>query len=240
MPSASFHFHPSFAPFLTLAHRNGPFEVSFTGRPALKHLIEALGVPHTEVGAVRSAGQPVGLGYHLAGGEQIDVLPCEPAAPGGGEAPRFVLDNHLGKLASLLRILGLDALYRNDYQDDELARIAEQEGRVLLTRDRRLLMRKAIRQGHWMRSTDPQAQLLEVMQRYALAGWLRPFRRCPRCNAPLRAVEKAQVLERLEPLTKAYFDEFHICPGCGQIYWKGSHYERIRARFAGLMEEEEE
>jgi hypothetical protein len=138
--------------------------------------------------------------------------------------PNFILDNHLGQLATYLRMLGFDCLYRNDYQDDELTRISSQDGRVLLTRDRRLLMRKVITRGHCLHHTDPRQQVVEVLRRFKLSGQVKPFQRCLRCNNSLQPVCKQDIIDRLEPLTKLYFDEFHICPACDQVYWKGSHY----------------
>jgi hypothetical protein len=124
-------------------------------------------------------------------------------------------------------MLGLDCLYHNAYDDDELVRISVAEGRILLTRDRRLLMHKIITKGYLLRSLDPTEQLYEVVQRYGLVKWVRPFERCMNCNQPLQAVRKETVLEKLEPLTKKYYDEFKLCPACDQVYWKGSHYERM-------------
>jgi hypothetical protein len=140
-----------------------------------------------------------------------------------------VLDNHLGRLTAYLRLLGFDAAYRNDLQDAELALISSQEGRILLTRDRRLLMRAVIRQGYWVRSLLPRQQVREVLQRYCLFSAVQPFGRCVHCNAVLEPVPKAQILHRLQPLTRRYFAEFLRCPGCNQIYWKGSHYEHLLA-----------
>jgi uncharacterized protein with PIN domain len=65
------------------------------------------------------------------------------------------------------------------------------------------------------------------MRRFELANRVQPFHRCLRCNHPLEPVSKEMILDRLEPLTKQYFDEFRICLSCQQIYWKGSHYERM-------------
>ena len=138
-----------------------------------------------------------------------------------------MLDGHLGRLASHLRMLGLDCLYNNGYEDEELVQISVEDGRILLTRDRLLLMHKVVTQGYLLRSLDSNEQLHEVVHRYALAQWVKPFQRCLRCNHLLESVAKKTVLERLEPLTKKYYDEFKLCPACNQVYWKGSHYERM-------------
>ena len=170
-------------------------------------------------------GQTIGLEYIVHDGDRIEVRPVAPFDQ--ATEPRFVLDGHLGRLASHLRMLGLDCLYHNGYEDEELVRISVEDERVLLTRDRLLLMHKIITQGYLLRSLNTNEQLDEVVKRYSLAKWVKPFQRCIRCNHPLESVDKETVLEKLEPLTKRYYDEFKLCPACDQVYWKGSHYERM-------------
>jgi uncharacterized protein with PIN domain len=137
-------------------------------------------------------------------------------------------------------MLGFDARYRNDYQDDELAEIAGQDERILLTRDRRLLMRNQIHSGYCVRKLDPQEQLKEVTKRFGLQRFARPFRRCIRCNSILEPARKELVLERLEPLTRQYFDEFRKCPDCQQIYWKGSHFLRMERLIRNVLEDQDD
>jgi hypothetical protein len=133
-----------------------------------------------------------------------------------------------------LRLLGFDALYRNDYQDEELARIAAEEGRLLLSRDRGLLKRKLVTHGYCVREAEPRQQLISVLRRYRLAASMRPWQRCARCNGLLAPVAKATILEWLEPKTRLYYEDFQRCRDCGQIYWQGSHYERMQSFIAEL------
>ncbi len=226
---ARFVIYPDLNTFLPPEWRGGEFIVAFESGQSLKHLIESVGIPHTEVGAARVNGAPAGLDYLVNGGDRVEVYPATAETAARPPELRFVLDNHLGRLAAYLRMMGFDVLYRNDYQDEALARDSEEQERILLTRDRRLLMRKAVKYGCCLRSLNSRRQLEEVVDRYNLLDAIRPFQRCLRCNTPLVPVDKAEIIDRLEPLTKKYFDEFHICPACGQIYWKGSHYERMRA-----------
>jgi uncharacterized protein with PIN domain len=205
--------------------------VTFQSGQSVKHLAEALSVPHTEIHAILVNGQPVDFSYQVQDGDRVELYPLsadEPAASADG-LERFILDNHLGRLAVYLRMLGCDSLYRNDYGDEELARVSQEQERVLLTRDKRLLMRKQVARGYWVRSTVPRLQLVEVVSRYRLSTFIQPFRRCLRCNELLRQTSKAEVLHRLEPLTRLYYEDFSICPGCDQIYWKGSHYARMQS-----------
>lgn len=181
-------------------------------------------MPHPEIGRVQVNGREEALDAVTQDGNDIEVHPIE---NGCIIEPRFLLDCHLGRLTAHLRMLGFDCLYQNDYDDAKMTEIVQREERILLTRDRRLLMRKVIQQGYCLRSLDPLEQLTEVVHRFELTARTQPFHRCLRCNHPLELVDKATILDRLEPLTKKYFDEFHICPDCLQIYWKGSHYERM-------------
>ncbi len=225
MPSATFHFLDRLNDFLPRDLRGQAIPVAFRGRQSVKHLAESLGAPHPEIGRVEINGADGDLSAITRDGDRVTLHPAPDTCP--FDPPRFLLDCHLGRLASHLRMLGFDCLYRNDYTDDELAAILEADERILLTRDRRLLMRKSVRYGYCLRSVNSRQQLLEVVRRFDLAGRVTPFQRCPRCNHPLEAVEKSAVMDRLEPLTRKYFDEFHLCPACGQIYWKGSHYEQM-------------
>lgn len=227
---AQFLFHTALNDFLELHQRQLPIACTFNPGQSVKHLIESMGVPHTEVGQILANGRQVNFDYLVQDGDQVQAYSfLEPAGSQARGERRFILDNHLGRLAAYLRMLGVDSLYRNDFQDEELAQRSSQEGRILLTRDRRLLMRNLVTQGHWVRSTAPRVQLAEVVKRYDLGSAIAPFRRCLRCNGLLKPVPKEVVLERLEPLTRKYFDDFRICASCDQVYWKGSHYQRMQS-----------
>lgn len=236
MSEATFHFHGELNDFLPAAWRRQPIPYVINGPVALKHPIEAMGVPHTEVDHIRVGGKPAGFSRLVEAGDEVDVYPASQALGPGFDSflrpqlpspPRFVVDGHLGRLTTYLRLLGLDTLYDNDMEDEELAQIAWEQERVLLTRDVRLLMRKAVVHGYWLRSKKPRDQLEEVLRRYRLREVIRPWRRCLRCNGELKEVAKEAILDRLEPLTKKYYQEFRICRGCDQVYWKGSHYASL-------------
>ena len=224
MSTAYFQFVGRLQDFLARDQRDQAIRLDFRGRQSIKHLVESLGVPHPEIGQIQVNGQEGTFNRITEDGDRVEVYPIPNGCP---IEPRFVLDNHLGRLAGYLRMMGFDCLYQNDYEDKELAETAQRESRILLSRDRRLLMRKAITYGYCLRSLDSLEQLREVIERFELMNHLAPFHRCLRCNHPLEPVAKEVVLDRLEPLTRLYFDEFQICPNCGQIYWKGSHYEKM-------------
>jgi uncharacterized protein with PIN domain len=238
MTIASFRFYAELNDFLRPEVKFTTFEHEVRNRPSVKDKVEALGVPHTEVDLILVNGEPVGFSTILQGGDRVsvyppfesfDISPVVHLRPTPLDEPCFVLDAHLGKLAAYLRMLGFDALYRNDYQDEELALVSSRERRVLLTRDRGLLKRGIVKQGYCIRHTEPRRQLVEVIERYDLMRSIVPFSRCMNCNGLLEPVSKEAIQDRLLPKTKQYYDQFHICQNCDQLYWRGSHFEKMMA-----------
>lgn len=231
-------FYGALNDFLPKAQRNAVIPVELAEHAAVKHPIEALGVPHPEVDAILVNRRPVDFAYHLQDGDRVEVYPPEvthllrcytPLRPPVPTPVRFVADTHLGQLAAYLRMVGFDTLYRNDYEDEELAALSAGEQRVLLTRDRGLLKRKIVVYGACVREIVPRAQVISVLRRYRLGAYVRPWQRCIHCNGLLHAVEKAVIFDRLEPKTQRYYDEFQQCDTCGQVYWRGSHFEQMAA-----------
>jgi uncharacterized protein with PIN domain len=232
-----FRFHGSLNDFLPFARRNTWTSYGFRGKPAVKDAIEAIGVPHPEVDLILVNHSPVGFFHPLQPQDQVEVYPANPTdqRPGGmdplakpASGSKFVLDVHLGKLAKAMRMLGFDTCYQNDLSDKAIAAIAEEENRIVLTRDVGLLKHKAIRRGYWLRSQQPEEQVEEVIRRFRLEKELHPFTRCLACNSQIVAVAKETVWNRLPPQTKRYFHEFFQCPTCERVYWKGSHFDRMQ------------
>lgn len=238
MPYASFRFYGSLNDFLSPYQQQVEFPGYIKDRGSIKDAIEALGVPHPEIDLIVVNGESVSFNYMVQPGDRISVYPQftsidiaatsqvrpEPLSP-----MRFVLDVHLGKLATYLRLLGFDVLYRNDYDDDELARISSQEQRMLLTQDRGLLKRGMVAYGYAVRSHNPETQTVEVLQRFRLYAAVAPLQRCPYCNGQLTLVEKAAIADQIPHYTRLLYDEFSQCQSCQRIYWKGAHYKRIQA-----------
>ena len=230
--------------FVPRRRRQAAIALTLDEHDSVKHVIESLGVPHTEVDLVLVNGASVGFAHRVGHGDRVaayprfvalDVAGVSRVRPDPPPGPRFVLDAHLGKLATYLRMLGFDALYRNDFADEALARISAEQARILLTRDLGLLKRSAVVHGYLVRESDPAAQLAEVVGRFGLLDAATPFRRCIRCNAGLEPVRKEDVLDWLEPKTRRYYDEFARCPTCDRLYWKGSHYARMAGFVARLL-----
>jgi uncharacterized protein with PIN domain len=203
----------------------------------VKSLVESLGVPHTEVDLALVNGLSVGFRHRLADGDRLSVYPVfetldvsdfTRVRPRPLRAVRFVLDVHLGRLARLLRLAGFDSLYDNHWDDRTLSRLSRQEGRILLTRDRGLLMRSEVSHGYCVRSPAPPAQLAEVLARFDLARRLAPFSLCLVCNQILEALPRRQARERVPVSVARRYRRFRACPQCGRVYWRGSHWEHMR------------
>ncbi|MCZ2815349.1 hypothetical protein O2W16_04450 [Modestobacter sp. VKM Ac-2984] len=213
--------------FRSAGERRLPFDPDAT----VGHLVQAAGVPLTEVGRVLVDGADAALAVRPAPGAVLGVRPVDrpQPVPAGG----FLLDVGLGGLARRLRLLGLDAAWRNDADDPELVAQAAAEDRVLLTQDRGLLMRRALPAGALVRGSGTDDQLADVLDRFTVVP--APLTRCTTCNGELRPAPKAEVADLLEPGTRRTVEEFSRCTRCGQVYWRGAHAARIDELVAGVV-----
>jgi len=235
MAVASFLFHGELSQFLVRERRGVRFAYACARAATLKNAIEALGVPHTEAGVVLVNGHPATLPRIVREGDRIDVHPG-PAPEEPLQQTAFVADAHLGGLARFLRMLGFDTLHDNRIADEHIRRLAWEEGRIVLTRDRELLKCRDIAVGCYVHERKPEAQLREVAARYGLAARASPFTLCLLCNLALKPVPKAAVAARLPPDVAARHESFMQCAGCERIYWPGSHYARMREALGRLVE----
>lgn len=233
MLSVQLRFYEELNDFIRKEFRKQQIHRHLKHRTTVKDVIESFGVPHTEVDLILVNGKSQTFNYHVKDQDQISVYPVFESFDISSvtrlqERPlrniRFVADVQLGKLAKKLRFLGLDVEYRNDFTNQEILQRVTQGQRVLLTRDRRLLMHKVVQHGYLLRSDLPDKQTVEVVFRFDLADQLNPFARCADCNSVLRTIPKDQILNQLEPKTKLYYQNFVQCDGCRKIYWEGSHF----------------
>jgi uncharacterized protein len=234
--SATFRFYAELNDFLPPRQRHIDIPLAFKGRQTVKHLIESLGVPHPEVDLIIVNSQSVDFDTITHDGDRVSVYPVFTAIditnamhlhPQPLGDPRFILDGHLGRLAAYLRMLGFDTAYHNDITDETLADQAVSQDRILLTRDRGLLKRKAIQRGYCLRATDPLQQLREIVHRFDLSDRFLLFTRCMVCNGLLQDVEKSAILHLLELRTRQFIHHFKQCSDCGKVYWRGHHTERM-------------
>ncbi|MFH8794330.1 Mut7-C RNAse domain-containing protein [Streptomyces sp. NPDC017941] len=230
-PEILVDFDPGLALFVPHERRDGPTTAVTDGASTLGHVVESLGVPLTEVGALVVDGAEVPAAHVPAAGQRVEVRAVpRPQRVRPGEAPqeplRFLLDVHLGTLARRLRLLGVDAAYEStDIGDPALAARSAAERRVLLSRDRGLLRRRELWAGAYVYSDRPDDQLRDVLGRFAPA--LSPWTRCTACNGALRAARKEDVAERLHGGTRGSYDVFAECGACTRVYWRGAHHDRL-------------
>jgi uncharacterized protein with PIN domain len=234
---ATFRFYEELNDFLPENKKKRSFSAAFHPGDTVKAAIESLGVPHTEVDLVLVNGESVCFGHQVQQGDRISVYPVfesmdisslSKVRPEPLRRTRFVLDVHLGRLAKLLRMLGFDSLYSNDYDDDSLSRISREQSRIILTRDRELLKRSLITHGYCLRSDQPLEQLEEVLKRFDLKEKILPFSRCLRCNSRLENVDSKALPSSVPAYVARSYKRFQSCPDCGRVYWRGSHWEHMR------------
>ena len=234
MATARLRLHGDLA---SLVHRRrrteaiaGAIEQPIAEHASLKHLIESLGVPHTEVGVVSVGGRVAAIDGPVADhdSEVVDVFPRGPAHdPDRTVPPDFIADAHLGGLARRLRLLGFDTALAGEGPDSGIAARAAAEDRIVLTRDRGLLMHRIVRAGRFVRATRTDAQMHEVLRHFGLRAWVRPFTRCLECNAPLSDASADDVASRVPDRIATAHRAFMRCPSCGRVYWTGSHWRRL-------------
>ena len=234
--SAEFRFYEELNDFLPVERRKVSFKQTFQGAPAVRDVIQAIGVPHTAIDLVLVDGRSVDFAHRLVGGERVavypeferlDISPLQRLRPRPLRQTRFILDVHLGKLARHLRMLGFDTLYRSDWSDPEIIDRALKDQRIVLTRDIGILKQKRVTHGYWLRSSEPEKQIAEVIEALDLHGQLRPFTRCLECNGAIRRLPPDQLPESLDPDIAARFERFWQCGSCHRVYWQGSHYRRM-------------
>ena len=230
-------FHGDLNVFLGSKASDEVIERTLAEKTSIKDVIESCGVPHPEVDLILVDEDPVGFDQTLAKDAKVEVFPVENRDTIHTEKrlqtigiSRFVADGHLGGLTRNLRLLGFDVAYNQNADDRQLLEVMAREKRALFTRDRRLLMHAIVQHGYCPRSQNPDEQTIEVVRRFNLSELIAPFTRCLRCNAPLEEAAKAEIIDKLEPLTKIHYDQFRRCPGCKQIYWSGSHFPKLQKR----------
>jgi len=224
MNTANFKFYNELNDFLKNEHKNVTFAYHFSGNPAIKDSIEAIGVPHPEVGQILINNQIVDFNYQLKNDDQVSVYPIKKFTI---KQIKFILDTHLGKLAKFLRMLGFDTLYQNNYTDEEIITIATQENRIILTRDIGLLKNSRVTLGYFVRHIIVITQIKEIITRFNLSDKIKPFTRCLECNGKISQVAKAKIINDLPADTKRYYKKFYQCSNCDKIYWQGSHYKNM-------------
>ena len=244
MERVTIRFYEELNDFLPPARRKRSFEHSFLLPRSVKDLVESLGVPHVEIDLILVNGESVGFDRIIRDGDRISVYPVFEQLDVGSvthlrpkplRRTKFVLDVHLRKLTRRLRMLGFDVRYDPDANDQTLATISATEMRVLLTRDLGLIKRSVVTRGLYVRATDPEEQIGEILDRLDLYEQIDPFTRCIRCNGLIHPIEEttsddelSSLLGQVPAAVREWCSTYDRCDSCGKIYWKGSHFVRMQ------------
>ena len=230
-------FYEELNDFLPANKRKKRFEHSFIDRTSVKDMIESFGIPHTEIDLIIVNGNSVNFSYLVNNGDDISVYPMfeslditdlQHLRAKPLRKPKFILDVHLGTLAKYMRMLGLDTLYQNNYKDEEIVTVSLIEKRTILTRDRGILKRSDVTRGYWIRNTKTDEQIIEVIKRFDLKAQMKELSRCLLCNSLLRKIPKEKIIDRLPKKVIEYQKEFYYCRNCDKVFWKGSHYTKMK------------
>lgn len=229
-------FYEELNDFLPKEKQKKRFIHTFIDRTSVKDLIESLGVPHTEVDLILVNGKSVSFRYRIKDGDDISVYPVfesldisdvQHLRPGPLRKPKFICDVHLGKLARNLRMLGIDVYYKNDLSDEEIVRISLSEKRAILTRDVGLLKRSEVTHGYFVRNDNPEKQIAEVLGRFHLHKFIKPFTLCLECGTRLVKIAKDDIIDILPEKVSKQQNKFFYCVNCKKIYWAGSHFNNM-------------
>jgi uncharacterized protein with PIN domain len=241
---ATFRFYEELNDFLAPERRKRDFEIPIDRSRSVKDAIESVGVPHPEVDLILVDGVSVGFTHLLRGGERVavypmferlDITPLLRLRPRALRDPRFVADVHLNKLARHLRMAGFDTLCEPDWDDDRIVACSLAERRTILTRDKGMLRRAEVERGYFVRAIHSEAQLAEVLHALQLEALVAPFTRCRECNTVLEEAIAGEVEARVPPRIRAIYERYKRCPGCGRVYWEGSHFDRMRSTLARTL-----
>jgi uncharacterized protein with PIN domain len=244
MPAAVIRFYEELNDFLPHSKRKVQFMVEFTENETVKSIIESENIPHAEVDLILINSHSVTFDAKVKTGDYISVYPVFESFDISSvqlirllplRETRFVLDVHLGKLARYLRMMGFDTVWDNTYDDSEIVRISTAEKRTILTRDKKLLMRKVVERGYWIRNVMIRQQVAELIHRFDLENFIRWFTICTRCNGALISVS--------EDFARAIHPVHHFLPGtvfckctiCNHIYWNGTHGEKVKRWIRGIL-----
>lgn len=235
-------FHGRLSKFLPSKSRKFILH-QFIDQTSVKDLIESFNIPHTEVDVILVNKKSVTFDYLIQNGDRIEVFPdktkilkkrIKSLKPKIKGEPKFIADVHLGGLVKLMRMLGLDVLYNNNYTDEEIIEVSEKENRIILTRDVGILKRKSVNLGHYVFETVPEKQLKELLKCFNLKRFIKPFSRCLNCGTILKRISRKKVFERLKDFKFEKGMLFYYCIHCDKIYWEGSHYDKMKKKIKSL------
>jgi len=245
MKTIHLHCYEELNEFLPLEKRKVTFAHSIPVQTSVKDLIESFNIPHTQVQMIIVNGEQRDFSYIVQDNDRISVYPffhnfdiksvskIHHPLP---EKMRFIVDQHLGSLARYLRMLGIDTEYNKNLSGHELVEKANHENRILITKDRSILKRNELKFGYFVYADDLDSQLEELVLQFKLKEHISLFSRCLECNSILHQIEKEKIGHRLPQKVKEQHNSFTLCDNCDKIYWKGTHYQRMKNKIENILE----
>jgi len=237
MPKGTFRFYEELNVFLPKHRRKTDFEAPFIGKRSIKDMIEAFGVPHTEIDLILVNGNSVDFNYILRDGDQVSVYPVFESLDITDvtrlrkiplRRNKYIADINLGDIVKYMRVLGFDCFYDPLLTPREIIKISNTESRIILTRSKKLLKFKGVTHGIFLRPGTTPEQIRRIIDYLDIKNDIKPFSRCLVCNTRLKSVSKEKILNRIPPKTKEFRDEYVQCPSCDKIYWKGTHFVNMK------------
>jgi len=237
MPKAIFRFYEELNDFLPVHRQKTDFEIDFIGKRSIKDMIEALGIPHTEVDLILINGKSVDFNYILNAEDRVSVYPVFESLNIENvthlrkiplRSTKFIANVNLGDITNYLRLLGLDVYHDPSLSSQEIIKISKNENRIILTKSRKLLKFKEVTHGIFIRPGKTEEQVKRIIDSLDIKNQIKPFSRCLRCNNLLEKIPKENILDRIPPRAKEFYNEYTHCTSCDRIYWKGTHYIKMQ------------
>jgi len=211
-------------------------------------MIEALGVPHTEIDLILVNGNSVDFNYILQDEDRVSVYPVFESLNITDvtllrkiplRRNKFIADINLGDIVKYMRVLGLDLYFDPLLSTREIIEISKRENRVILTKSRKLLKFKDVSHGIFIRPGTTTEQIRRIIDYLDIKDNIKPFSRCLCCNTLLDIVLKEKILDRIPPKTKEFCDEYVQCQSCDKIYWKGTHFINMKKVVRQILDQPE-
>ncbi len=237
MPNATFRFYEELNDFLPPPRRKTDFEAQFTDRRSIKDMIEALGVPHTEVDLILVNGESVDFKYILREGDRISVYPVFESLNIEDvtrlrkmplRTTRFIADINIGDVVKYMRAMGFDVYFDTSLSPGEIIKISQKEKRTILTRSRNLLKFSEVTHGIFLHKGTTAEQIKRVVDYLNITDNVRPFSRCLSCNGLLKEISKEEIKDRVPPKARRLFNRYTYCRACDKVYWRGTHFARMK------------
>ena len=245
MPKVTLRFYEELNDFLPEKRRRTDFEAPLKGKQSIKDMIEALGVPHTEVDLILVNNLSVDFSYILHDNDRVSVYPVFELLnithiTRLRKIPlrrnRFIADINLGDIVKYMRVLGFDVYFDSTLSNRNIIEISNQNNRIILTRSKKLLKFKAVSHGLFIRPGTTTQQIRHIIDYLDIQEDIKPFSRCLKCNTLLVAVQKKDILDRIPEKTKEYCHDYGLCPSCDKIFWKGTHYMNMKKVLGPILD----